>query len=364
MHCVLIYLLLILNFGNGVAAQQKSHDLHTIIGRNVSETRSQSFEVYFPDSAYNRLLYFSKACGMSSCITCDGIKRDKSLYEGGCPDHIEFCHNEEINPTIRYTRIALVLQAEKGELGTGYVMVDHDREVITMVFRSSTTSQDWRSNMMALPIDYSPVCEYEYRKMIDEGEIRECVDCKMHRGFHKFTETLGKSFLRKIEGILEAYPEFQVVSAGHSLGAALAVIAGIELRLRGYTPLVLAYAPPRIFNNNMKEWVDELFDSSTIHERILEEGEVVFDHGYFRVVHKQDYVPSLPPFYHIAGLEIFINKGYLPHLSSDLEYLGPNEELLSKLETKTMFNREYFEKMVHTNQHREYFINLGGCSGF
>lgn len=363
-HRLLVYVLWLSHMGNGAAAKSRSLQVRAAKKHNTTEQLSQDSEVSFPDYVYNRLLYFSKACGVSSCISGGRVQRDKSLYEGGCPATIEFCHNEEINPTVRYTRIALVLQAEKGELGTGYVMVDHDSEVITMTFRSSTTTQDWMSNLMALPIDYSPVCEKEYRRMIKEGEIKECVGCKMHRGFHRFTETLGRSFLRKIEGILEAYPEFQVVSVGHSLGAALAVIAGIELRLRGYQPLVLAYAPPRIFNNNMKDWVDDLFGTAAIHESIMEAGEVDLDHGYFRIVHKQDYVPSMPPFYHIAGLEIFINKGKLPHLASDLEYVGPNEDILTKYGMKRIFTRKRFEKLTHTYQHREYFIDLGGCSGF
>lgn len=330
---------------------------------SVERKSDTSIELEFSQSIYERLVYFSKACALTSCITSNSLIEDRTLDEGGCPPQIKFCHDEEENPTVSRTRVELVLEAENGELGTGYVMVDHGRQVIIMAFRSSTTNQDWFSDFTILPTTYKPVCKNDYLRLIKKGEIKECKGCKIHRGFHKFTETLSRHFLKKMERILEKYPHFHVVIVGHSLGAAMASIAGIELRLRGYNPLVITYAPPKIFNKKMQEWVDDLFHTHSTHKRILETGEIDFDHGYFRVVHNQDYIPMVPPFYHVAGLEIFIKKIELPHSIQDLEYLGPVELPKVKKAINSVFSG-FVDEWLHTYEHRSYFIDLNGCSGF
>lgn len=319
-------------------------------------------KLFTPD-VYERLLYFSKACALTGCITSNQLVPKKTLKDGGCPAHIRFCHDENENPTVSETRIELVLTAEKGELGTGYVLVDHGRKVIIMAFRSSTTRQDWFSDFEIVPTDYTPICQTHYQKLIKKGIIKECNNCKIHRGFHKFTETLSRDFLQKMEDIIERYPDFSIVTVGHSLGAALASIAGIELRLKGHHPLVLTYAPPKIFNSELKEWVDQLFQTEEINDDIITSGRIKFDKGYFRVVHNQDYIPHVPPFYNAAGLEIFIEKIALPHEIHDLEYRGPVDSYPQKGEFKDRLSG-LVEEWLHTYEHRSYFINMMGCSGF
>ncbi|CAL9728647.1 putative lipase Lih1p [Monosporozyma unispora] len=327
------------------------------------EYSHKEYDIKFTDAIHERLVYFSKASSLASCITYYDLVPGLELNNGGCPPHIKFCQDNDINPTAKNTKIVQVLEAEKGELGTGYVMVDYEKEVIVVVFRSSTTSQDWFSDFTIQPTDFEPLSQNEYWKLVNTGKINKCKDCQIHRGVSKFTESLGKDFLEKIECILERYPNFKIVITGHSLGAALASMVGIELRLKGYYPLVLTYAPPRIFNTNLKEWVDELFETEHIHQEIIDTGEIQFVWGYFRVVHKNDYIPLVPPFYKVAGLEIFIRKIDLPHEKNDLDYCGTTHESFMPSETDTKLSG-LVDQLLHTYEHSAYFVYMNGCKDF
>ncbi|CCF59109.1 hypothetical protein KAFR_0G00760 [Kazachstania africana CBS 2517] len=336
----------------GYVVKAKENDLQDLV-------RTQ--DILITEPVYERLVYFSKACALCSCIRSNELFEGKTMKDGACPKRLKFCHDEEDNPTVGRTRIEMVLIADVGELGTGYVLVDHGREVVVMVFRSSSTNEDWLSDFKVTPVSYTPVCQEGYMRKIEEGKLKKCENCKLHRGFNKFTKTLSKHFLEKMERILLKYPDYRVVTTGHSLGAALAIISGIELRLRGYEPLVLTYAPPRMFNREMSDWIDDLFETDSIHQNILESGEVKFEHGYFRVVHNSDLIPMLPPMYEVAGLEIFINKLDLPHTRTDIQYVGPGE---FKVDNQCFGRIEFLDEVLHTNEHRSYFINLTRCSGF
>ncbi|CAI4044154.1 hypothetical protein N7582_003250 [Saccharomyces uvarum] len=311
---------------------------------------------------HERLVYFIKASAISSCISDNLLFPNKALNDGGCPPHIKFCTDEKINPTASRTMIELVLSAEKGELGSGYVAVDHGKNVVILAFRGSTTKQDWFSDFEIYPVEYTPLCVNEYRKLIEEGKLRECKGCKMHRGFLRFTETLGMDVFKKMESILESYPDYRIVVTGHSLGAALASLAGIELRLRGFDPLVLTYATPKIFNSEMRQWVDELFETEAIEKDSISKKEIQFRKGYFRVVHNGDYIPMVPPFYHPAGLEIYINKIGIPQNAEDVEYRGRNNKMALNDGFRDGMSG-LVEDWLHVYEHRAYFIDVFGCSG-
>lgn len=310
---------------------------------------------------YERLVYFIKASSISSCISDNLLLVNKTFNDGGCPPHINFCNDEIINPTAGQTVVELVLNAKKGELGSGYLAVDHGKKVVILAFRGSTTRQDWFSDFEIYPVNYSPLCVKEYRKLIEEGKIRECEGCKMHRGFLRFTETLGMDVFKKMESILESFPEYRIVVTGHSLGAALASLAGIELKIRGFDPLVLTFATPKIFNSEMKQWVDELFETDAIEKESILKNEIQFRKGYFRVVHTGDYIPMVPPFYHPAGLEMFINKVGLPQNAEDIEYRGKNNRLTLKDGFREGMSG-LVEDWLHVYEHRAYFIDVVGCS--
>ncbi|GAV53574.1 hypothetical protein ZYGR_0AK00760 [Zygosaccharomyces rouxii] len=342
-----------------------SDDTLELIKRGDEE--KEISEVKFTEDIYERLLYFSKVSALVSCISDDSLIPDKSLKDGGCPSHLAFCSDEKVNPTANKTTVELVLTAGKGELGTGCLLVDHAREVVIVSLRASTTRQDWLSDFTIYPTSWEPSSKSCYENLVESGDIKPCEDCKIHRGFYKFSETLAELFLDEIEEIFSKYPKYHLVITGHSLGAALASIAGIELKLRGYDPLVITYATPLIFNTQMKEWVDDLFQTEEVDKRFRKKGRLTFKKGYIRVVHDEDYIPMVPPNYKAAGLEIFIKKKELPHQLLDLEYKGtksyydpdPDSDDWQGM-SQSLSNGDW----LHRKEHCSYFIYISGCEGF
>ncbi|SCU84389.1 LADA_0D01442g1_1 [Lachancea dasiensis] len=329
--------------------------------------------VRISDELYERLVYFSKMCALTYCITSNEIIDGSTFTDGGCPARLNFCSDKQSNPTAADTKIELVLLAQGKELGTGFLAVDHEKEVVILSFRGSSTNQDWLSDFAIYPTPYEPASKEFYDEWVASGRIGPCEDCMLHRGFNVFLNTLSSKFFEKIESIFETHPGYELVVIGHSLGAAVASLAGIELRLRGYEPLVLTYASPKIFSSKLRAWVDELFETDEIHERSLREEKVMFRQGFFRVVHDEDYITMVPPFYEPAGLEIFINYPHLPPRREHLEYHGPSNNLVS-VDTQSLFSTTGrgqghrllgpLETWLHMYEHRAYFILINTCDGF
>lgn len=358
-----LYIICISFFGQIFALSQSSNLKYS--GRHLrrSEENIASRDIEISEEVYHRFVYFSKACGLCNCIEGGVLIENRTLSEEGCPSYLDFCSNYEANPSYNRTRIELVLEAEENELGTGYLAVDHAKKVIILAFRSSSTRQDWLSDFETYPTDYTPVSKENYWELVKAGVIHECKGCQVHKGFSRFLETLGRHFLAKVQKILTCYPDYHVVSVGHSLGASLAALAGIELKLNGYRVSVITYAQPKIFNRELKEWVDELFNTRLLHAIVEYNSCLNSATGYIRIVHENDLVPKIPPLYHHAGLEVLITVKDLPHTLDTLEYKGPNNFVGTRVMSSNPA-KDKLDQLLHMYEHRNYFITLTGCKGF
>jgi len=114
------------------------------------------------------------------------------------------------------------------------------------------------------------------------------------------------------------HPSYQLTLVGHSLGGAVAALAGLEFEARGFDPIVTTFGEPRVGNGGLVEYIDSRFD-------LLENGSVLENDTrlrYRRVTHVDDPVPLLPlsewGFAMHAG-EIYITK---PSLSPDVDDLS------------------------------------------
>lgn len=125
-----------------------------------------------------------------------------------------------------------------------------------------------------------------------------------------------------LETLIDAYPDYQVVTVGHSLGGAVAALAGIELTLRGWKPHVTTFGEPRIGNQELAAYIDELFDlTSQGDDRYGPVGRRGSGPTFHRVTHRDDPVPLLPPaewgYLSHAG-EIYLSNKKLPVEIGDL----------------------------------------------
>ncbi|KAJ8141022.1 hypothetical protein OXX79_007568 [Metschnikowia pulcherrima] len=180
------------------------------------------------------------------------------------------------------------------EVGSGIIAVDESSKSIYLAFMGTSTYQDWLNNLSAMPVLYRPlVVTSDDFKAVDN---RDCVNCRVHKGINSFLKLNGAIVLKEVLKVKKELPDYRLVVTGHSLGAALATLAGIELRLLGFETLVVTLAGPKVGERNFAKFVDELFDTSNVTKRIDEEKS--FDHigtALVRMVHLHDVVPYLPP---------------------------------------------------------------------
>lgn len=135
------------------------------------------------------------------------------------------------------------------------------------------------------------------------------------------------------------YPEYKLTIVGHSLGGAVAALAALEFRARGWEPYVTTFGEPRIGNAALAQYIDVKFNlSSNVTDRSGT------NWTYRRVTHIGDPVPLLPLEewgYRMHGGEIFISKSRLPPSVADMEYCDGDED------PKCILGPESVVKAVH-----------------
>lgn len=117
----------------------------------------------------------------------------------------------------------------------------------------------------------------------------------LHYGIYEAYKDLNKFGLsRHMQTVFTKYPFAQILLTGHSLGGALASIAGLELKASPQWNVtqnvsVITFGSPKWCDDNLAEYFSEAMDES------------------FRIVNQNDVIPSFPPkffgFHHV-GVEI------------------------------------------------------------
>lgn len=82
-----------------------------------------------------------------------------------------------------------------------------------------------------------------------------CDDCLLHSGFFAAFETMKDSMLSEITNQVAANPNATVIVTGHSLGGAVATIAGAYLRKNGIPCDLYTFGSPRVGNEAFANFV-------------------------------------------------------------------------------------------------------------
>lgn len=72
---------------------------------------------------------------------------------------------------------------------------------IYVVFRGSTSIEDWLGNLEVVLTDYD-----------------KCDDCEVHRGFHEAQQSVNAMVIQCVKDLRADFPNSTVVVTGHSLG--------------------------------------------------------------------------------------------------------------------------------------------------
>ncbi|PFH62226.1 hypothetical protein XA68_14505 [Ophiocordyceps unilateralis] len=147
----------------------------------------------------------------------------------------------------------------------GIIFKDDENKELVVAFRGSTF-QD-----VATDADFLIQADYA------SPGISGCDECKIHAGFLNSWNTVAKGVISSVQGQLAENPGLKVVVTGHSLGGALASLAGMSMVGSDIKANVVTFGQPRTGNQAYADFVDKRIP------------------GLIRVTHADDIVPQIPP---------------------------------------------------------------------
>ena len=85
------------------------------------------------------------------------------------------------------------------------------QSAIYVIFRGSTSIQDWVNNLDAVLTDYP-----------------RCSGCEVHKGFYKAQQGVIGAVTGYVQTLKSKYPSYTVIVTGHSLGKSPKLIYTVE----------------------------------------------------------------------------------------------------------------------------------------
>ncbi len=144
----------------------------------------------------------------------------------------------------------------------GYTGVIETEKMIYVVYRGSSSILNWMADAEVRQVEYS--------------SYPEC-GCMVHNGFYRSTKNIINMTRMSVKMLKAKYPRYEVMVTGHSYGAAVSQMVGMELKKDGMDVIVYNYGQPRTGEKKYGDYVNT----------IIEE--------YKRVTHNKDIVPHVPP---------------------------------------------------------------------
>lgn len=226
----------------------------------------------------------------------------------------------------------------------GYVALDHGKERIVVAFRGTYSLANTIADLSTIPQEYEPYPgpgEAGHRAIEDVSEEimdgvggkakrndgtkdePKCNNCTVHMGFKSSWTHTRAEIMPYLEQQVFLYPHYKLNLVGHSLGGAVAALAGLDMLSRGWNPTVTTFGEPRVGNNGLVRYIDERF--GLLDPRSGDDTNLKFR----RVTHTDDPVPLLPltewGFAMHAG-EIHISKAALsPDVQDIVRCEGDND---------------------------------------
>ena len=160
----------------------------------------------------------------------------------------------------------------------------------------------------------------QYVRRMTGAAKDKCDNCTVHLGFMTSWRQTRVEILPYLEEAIRKYPDYQLTLVGHSLGGAVAALASLEFKTRGWNPRVTTFGEPRIGNQPLMKYMDDRFLPANEDESAA---------MYRRVTHVDDPVPLLPLEewgYRMHAGEVFITKPELSPLVSDIQHCQGDED--------------------------------------
>ncbi|PQE12523.1 hypothetical protein CJF30_00002403 [Rutstroemia sp. NJR-2017a BBW] len=198
---------------------------------------------------------------------------------------------------------------------------DKDPETLNIPPSSQTSSL---KNLLPWPFNRKPTSPNPSSK---STHPKKCTNCTVHSGFLSSWKNTRPYLLPHLTVLKHEYPNYELHLVGHSLGGAVAALAGLELLGRGWRPVVTTFGEPQVGNEALRGFLDGGFGLDG-----EERGEgygVGEERRYRRVTHMDDPVPLLPLRewgYRSHAGEVYIGKAELQPGVGDLRLCFGDED--------------------------------------
>ncbi|KDR78622.1 hypothetical protein GALMADRAFT_244080 [Galerina marginata CBS 339.88] len=161
----------------------------------------------------------------------------------------------------------------------GFIARDNERKQIVVALRGSASLTDVLMDSQIVLVPF-----------ISPG-VKLPGSAKVHCGFLLAWDSISLEVIAVVGKQLQKYPDYSIVTTGHSLGGSIALLAAVALQqnFKNTPTLTFSYGAPRTGNKVFSDYVN-----------------ATFGEGAHRVVHGNDGVPTMIPIslgYHHHGVE-------------------------------------------------------------
>ncbi|GAB1742596.1 hypothetical protein NU219Hw_g8134t1 [Hortaea werneckii] len=233
----------------------------------------------------------------------------------------------------------------------GYLALDHGQARIIVAFRGTYSLANTVVDLSTVPQKYEPypgedgdvVGERPSQHYLGSAQAglpppsqssdeAKCPNCTVHMGFQRSWSNTRAAILPDLQRQLLLHPDYELHLVGHSLGGAVAALAGLEMLARGAHPTITTYGEPRVGNRNLARFIDRRFGLLPAEDEDEDESDTTTTKTgwrYRRVTHVDDPVPLLPLSewgYAAHAGEIFISKRSLSPDVRDVRFCDGDDD--------------------------------------
>lgn len=302
---------------------------------------------------YSNLFTYAHLIDISYCISSVGGISEPFQCDLSCEE--------------RFPNVTLAYQWYFDDLVTGYIATTYAN--IFNYNDTSTEKPPKKTIIVSLRGTRSFFDSYTDLKvdMVQYSNLRHklpyCGDnCKVHKGFFEYYIHT----LLNIRVVLDKelnYENCELLIVGHSMGGSVALLLALHYLDLGYVQMTLVtMGQPLVGNREFVKWVDKVMGSN------IEPKHNTYNRKYFRIVHKNDIVTTIPNNNILNAYHQFDNQIYL-NCSSDTTVpfpdtvvdcvTGDNPYCIRKdfqgISLIDYISRNYFKS------HNTYFRKLGLC---